>query len=189
MKDRNPKRIIASSLLTITVSMTAAPLMPVGSYALSRPAPIMAPVTESVGEDSRVYFTDTDVMFLCRCVYAEARGLTLTEQSQVVWCVLNRLDDGGFGDTITDVVTAPHQFACSGGDKAVEWYEWLVRDVLTRWVGEQKGDTDPEKSGRTLPPEYKYFWGDGRHNHFTDAWKNGNEYDGSLGTPYESEDD
>lgn len=188
MKNRSSRQIITSSLLTITVSMTAAPLMPVGAYALSRPAPITAPVTESVSDNSRVYFTDTDVDWLRRCVKAEIGGGTLTEQSQVVWCVLNRLDAGGFGGTITDVITAPRQFVYSKGTGSASEFDWIVRDVLTRWVGEKKGDSTPETSGRTLPPEYKYFWGDGRHNHFTDAWKNGNKYDGSLGTPYESED-
>ena len=174
-------RPLAAALLAATISLAAAPLLPVHAFEHRLPPAITA--LDAEPKDTTVYFTETDVDWLCRCVRAEIRGGTLTEQSQVVWCVLNRLDDGRFGDTITDVITAPRQFAYSKGTGSGSDFDWIVRDVLTRWVGEKKGESEPETSGRTLPPEYLYFWGDGKHNHFTEK-ERGAEYDGSLGTPY-----
>ena len=180
-----PARPVATAILIVTAMLAAAPLLPVHAYERRLPPPIMALAEEE--KDHTVYFTDTDVDWLRRCVKAEIGGGTLTEQSQVAWCVLNRLDAGGFGDSITDVVTAPRQFVYSKGTGSASEFDWIVRDVLTRWVGEKKGDSTPETSGRTLPPECLYFWGDGKHNHFRDKWKNGTEYDGSLGSPYEGD--
>lgn len=182
----NPKQILASSILTITVSMSAAPLLPICAYERRIPPPIPAAVSEEE-KDTTVYYTKTDLDWLCRCVKAEIGGGSLTAQSQVVWCVLNRLDDGGFGNSITDVITAKNQFAYSRGTGSAVKYEWIVKDVLTRWIGEKKGESTPETSGRTLPPEYKYFWGDGKRNHFTEIYGGKAEYDGSLGTPYKED--
>ena len=38
---------------------------------------------------------------------------------------------------------------------------------------------------RVLPPEYMWFHGDGRHNHFRDSYRGGNRWDWSLDSPYE----
>ena len=57
-------------------------------------------------------YTEEDITYLAKTVYGEARGLSKTEQSAVVWTILNRVDSNKFNqNTIIGVVTAPNQFA------------------------------------------------------------------------------
>ncbi len=56
--------------------------------------------------------THQEINMLAQVIYNEAQGIPdKAHQAAVVWCVLNRLDDGYWGDTVTEVVTYPHQFA------------------------------------------------------------------------------
>ena len=53
------------------------------------------------------------------------------------------------------------------------------------WKEESKPEKEGnENVGRVLPPHYNWFHGDGRHNHFRNAYKNGTRWDWSLPTPY-----
>ncbi len=40
--------------------------------------------------------------------------------------------------------------------------------------------------GRVLPSDYLWFTGDGKRNHFRNAYRGGQIWDWSLPTPYES---
>lgn len=120
---------------------------------------------------------------LAKLVWGEARGCSTTEQAAVVWCVLNRVDDGQ-GD-ITEVATAPCQFYGYDPDNPVDAEILaLVQDVLIRWGMEQSciGSV-----GRVLPKEYLFFTGDGAHNYFTTGWQGGQTWDWSLESPYEED--
>ena len=126
-----------------------------------------------------------EIPYIARTVWGEARGCSETEQAAVIWCILNRVDSSirYMPDNIIDVVTQKHQFL--GYVKTfpvTEEIRELVIDVLTRWEMEKAG---VENVGRVLPPEYMWFHGDGRHNHFRDAYRGGNRWDWSLDSPYE----
>lgn len=126
-----------------------------------------------------------EIPYIARTVWGEARGCSETEQAAVIWCILNRVDSSirYMPDNIIDVVTQKHQFL--GYIKTfpvTEKIRELVIDVLTRWEMEKAG---VENVGRILPPEYMWFHGDGRHNHFRDAYRGGNRWDWSLDSPYE----
>lgn len=126
-----------------------------------------------------------EIPYIARTVWGEARGCSETEQAAVIWCILNRVDSSirYMPDNIIDVVTQKHQFL--GYVKTfpvTEKIRELVIDVLTRWEMEKAG---VENVGRVLPPEYMWFHGDGRHNHFRDSYKGGNRWDWSLDSPYE----
>ena len=54
--------------------------------------------------------SDEEIDMLAKTVWGEARGCNEYEQSLVVWCILNRYDDGRFGSSVKDIITAPHQF-------------------------------------------------------------------------------
>ena len=127
-----------------------------------------------------IYTTEVDL--LAKTVYGEARGLNALEQSAVVWCILNRVD--AYNSTIVDVVTAPNQFHGYNYDYPVtDEIKALVEDVLVRWQMEKLciGDV-----GRTLPKDYMWFHGDGRHNYFRNAYSgNYTTWDWSLGNPYD----
>lgn len=129
-----------------------------------------------------------DAILLAQVVYGEAGGIeSITEQACVIWTILNRIDMGGYGDTVREV-------ACCGAYHYQPWFYtvdgygrdlvWLAKDVLARWKLEKLGGTNV---GRVLPPEYLWFGGDGEHNWFRNSYEFGNgSWDYSLPSPYES---
>ena len=116
--------------------------------------------------------------------YEEARGIASDmEKAACVWCVLNRVDDPRFPDTVLEVLEAPYQFAGYSADYPVlPELAALAADVLKRYHAEKNGE---ENVGRVLPAEYLYFTGDGRNNHFTIGWKDAETWDWSLHNPYD----
>jgi len=137
-----------------------------------------------------VFYTEVDAVILAKVMWAEARGVTGTykgvsataRKAAVAWCVLNRVDRGGFGDSIVDVATAPNQFAYFPDTPVTEDLLELAYDVLARWNLEQNNQADV---GRTLPAGYLFFHGDGEENHFRKEFKgDGSYYDWSLPDPY-----
>lgn len=128
---------------------------------------------------------ETDVEILARLIWGEARGIpSVQEKAAVVWCVLNRVDDPRWPDTVAEVVTQRNQFVGYSPDfPATEEHIAIVADVLARWELEKIGIGD---AGRVLPAEYTFFTGDGRNNHFRNAYSGGALWDWSLQNPYEN---
>lgn len=108
-------------------------------------------------------YTDADITALAQMLYGEARGCSLLNQRQCVWCVLNRVDDARFPDSIIGVLKQPHQFY-GYSDSFPVWDELyaVAEDVLARWSMEKQG----ADVARELPNEYLWFTGDGETNHF-----------------------
>lgn len=106
---------------------------------------------------------------LAKTLYGEARGLSKYDQSLVCWCVFNRYDNGRFGDTLADVITAKNQFYGYKAHHPVDdnLYKLAV-DCLLRWQAEKYSVGDV---GRTLPKEYLYFSGDGKRNWYRTAYE------------------
>ena len=133
-------------------------------------------------------FTDEEITIAAKTVWGEARGIeSQMEQAAVVWCALNRYDNG-HGESLESIFTEPHQFHYDESFSTVDDYgrdlTALVRDVVGRWEREKNGETNV---GRVLPSEYIYFGGDGTHNYFRDDYNfNGNIWDWSLPNPYEN---
>lgn len=128
--------------------------------------------------------TREEVETLAKIVYQEARGIKEdSHKAAVVWCILNRVDDGYWGDNIVDVATYPNAFAWVPDTPVEEELVDLVVDVVTRWNHEKEGLSDV---GRTLPKEYLYFTGNGSYNHFTKEWKSTDYWNWSLPNPYNS---
>lgn len=127
-----------------------------------------------------------DVEAIAKTLWGECRGVPYTShKAAVVWCILNRVDEGGyFGTSIIEVVSKPKQFAGYDPDHPIdEDLAAIAEDVLIRWHAEKEGEQDV---GRVLPKGYCYFVGDGELNYFTDVWKSKNYWDWSLPNPYES---
>lgn len=127
-------------------------------------------------------WTVDDVAALARMLYGEARGCDETQQAACVWCVLNRVDDARYPDTILGVLEQPGQFCGYNGDNPVLPDLFLLaEDVLLRWS--TGGD------GRVLPAEYLYFSGDGSTtNTFRTALAGGEIWDWALPSPYGTEE-
>lgn len=130
----------------------------------------------------------TDAVMMAKVMYCEARGIgDKRELSMICWTILNRLDSGNFQSTIPAIITARWQFAYRPSapmvnDKGVDLFA-LAQDVLLRWKAEKDGAIDV---GRTLPPGWCFYKGDGYHNYFqmTDKGKKYLWFEG-YGNPYE----
>ena len=124
---------------------------------------IVAVPEPSAEPEYEIYFTDADVIAVAKMLWGEARGCTRDNQAMAVWCVLNRVDDSRFPDTIQGVLSQPSQFHGYSPDFPV-WDELkeVALDVLTRWSLEKQGVTVE----RELLPEYVFFTGDGIQNNF-----------------------
>ena len=124
---------------------------------------------------------DNEIIMATKVMVVEAGGVyPLSHRAAGVWCILNRAD--ATGNSISSIITAPHQFAwIPSKGYSQEQYE-LVKDIFTRWLLEKEGF---ENVGRVLPEEYKWFHGDGYHNHFRNAYsKSYTIWDWSLPSPY-----
>ena len=124
-------------------------------------------VVEVAEPEYEMYFTEADVIALAQMLYGEARGCTVDNQMKCVWCVLNRVDDPRFPDTIQGVLSQPSQFHGYSPNFPV-WDELkeVARDVLTRWSLEKQGVTVE----RELPNTYLWFTGYNGSNHFREVY-------------------
>ena len=124
-------------------------------------------VVEVAEPEYEMYFTEADVVAVAKMLWGEARGCALDNQQKAVWCVLNRVDDSRFPDTIQGVLSQPSQFHGYSPDFPV-WDELkdVALDVLTRWSLEKQGVTVE----RELPNTYLWFTGDGTTNWFREVY-------------------
>lgn len=120
-------------------------------------------VVKAPEPEYEMYFSEADVVALARMLYGEARGCTVDNQMKCVWCVLNRVDDARFPDSIIGAVSAPGQFYGYSPDFPVWDNLYAVAlDVLTRWSMEKQG----ANVARELPDTYCWFTGNGSENVF-----------------------
>lgn len=153
--------------------------------------------------ETKLYYTEEEAPEPCPVTYEEIVMLaqTLYEEGQVVywngtkwsvsyqarqagvgWCALNRLDDGGFGSTLAEILSEPYQFAWKEDAPVTEEMLWLAEDIIDRWWSEKQGE---QNVGRTLPPDYLFFSGDGRENYFRQTYEGKDDiWDWSLPDPY-----
>lgn len=101
-----------------------------------------------------------DIAYVSRTIWGEVRGCPVEEQRAQAWCILNRVDDPRFQDTIRGVVTAPNQFQGFSANNPVEPFAELAREILNLWhAGE-----------REIPEDMVFCSGDGRHQRFRTTW-------------------
>ncbi|MCL2828374.1 MAG: cell wall hydrolase [Oscillospiraceae bacterium] len=114
-------------------------------------------------------WTDQDVVTLSRMVWGEGRGVTRNEQKLIVWTVLNRLDNGRYGNSIRAVVTARGQFVgYQSSHPVTEPIRGVVIYVLEAW---DRGEAAKVYPPFARTPYYLYFHGDGRHNWFRERFR------------------
>lgn len=129
---------------------------------------------------------EEDVTALAQMAYGEARGLARHEIAACMWVALNRLDHGGYGDTVEAVVSAPEQFAGYSAQNPVdEHIAEIARDVLTRHWRESQGEED---LGRILPKDYYFFSGRNGKNWFRKEYSSNSYWDWSLPNIYALEE-
>ena len=115
----------------------------------------------------KMYFTDADVVAVAKMLYGESRGCSIDNQQKAVWCVLNRVDDERYPDSIIEVLSQSGQFHGYSPNHPV-WNELtaVAEDVLTRWSLEKQGVA----VNRELPKSYLYFTGTGSENIFREEF-------------------
>ena len=115
----------------------------------------------------KMYYTDADVVAVAKMLYGESRGCSIDNQQKAVWCVLNRVDDERYPDSIIEVLSQSGQFHGYSPNHPV-WDELtaVAEDVLTRWSLEKQGVA----VNRELPKSYLYFTGTGKENIFREAY-------------------
>lgn len=121
----------------------------------------------SAEPEYEMFFTEDDVVAMAKMLWGEARGCALDNQQKAVWCVLNRVDDPRFPDTIQGVLSQPSQFhGYSPNFPVTDELYAVALDVLTRWSMEKQGVTVE----RELPNTYLWFTGDSVQNHFREEY-------------------
>ena len=115
----------------------------------------------------KMYFTDADVVAVAKMLYGESRGCSIDNQQKAVWCVLNRVDDERYPDSIIAVLSQSGQFHGYSPNHPV-WDDLtaVAEDVLTRWSLEKQGVA----VNRELPKSFLYFTGTGKENVFREAY-------------------
>lgn len=149
------RRRVALTVALLTVAALLAALMPwSGSGAADKPKDTTAVLLPSSGTVAEYVPNAAEVEALAKLIYGEAGIVpSTTEQAAVVWCVLNRVDDPRFPDTVLEVIEAPYQFSGYDPEYPVkEEFALLAADVLTRYRAERDGE---ENVGRVLPAEWK----------------------------------
>lgn len=130
-------------------------------------------------------WTYDDAEYLAKMAYGESRGVPVLnsqfgvrsnayQNACTMWTVLNRVD-AEWG-TIEEVVTAKNQFV---GYKSSNPVDPDLLDLAFNILGDWSVG---KETLRTLPKEYLYFRGDGKHNYF--RTQNGEMYDWHLPDPF-----
>ena len=115
----------------------------------------------------KMFFTDADVVAVAKMLYGESRGCSIDNQQKAVWCVLNRVDDERYPDSIIEVLSQSGQFhGYSPNHPVCDELTAVAEDVLTRWSLEKQGVA----VNRELPKSFLYFTGTGKENVFREAY-------------------
>lgn len=108
---------------------------------------------------------------LSQVVCTESADLpTREERMAVAWCVLNRVDSEQFPDTVWEVVNQPGQFSLYSLENEID--PDIYRECWYVAAGHITG------SERSLPEEYVFYQGDGKHNYFRKEYNSTERYIG-----------
>lgn len=147
--------------------------------------------TEVIIEEQKIkkkWYSEEDIVNMAKMCYGESMNLPILhtdfgdrsatyQSAEAMWAVLNRVD-AGYGD-ISTCIKAKRQFVGYKSDNPVtdELYD-LAKLVIEDWA------TGTEEY-RVLPHIFRYFYGDGRHNHFTTKSNGGGvEYNHLIPDPF-----
>lgn len=126
-----------------------------------------------------------DIDMIAKVIYREARGVPGKDaKAAVAWCILNRVDDARWSNTIRGVITQTNQFAWDELAPVTADLRAIAEDVFIRWQMEKAGIEDV---GRVLPCEYVFFAGRGGKNYFRTEYRGGKRWDWSAVSPYETQ--
>ena len=111
----------------------------------------------------------SEATMIAKVMWGEARACSLSQRASIGWCILNRVDDNRFPNSVYSVITQPNQFYYSSSFPCTDENYQLACDVLTRWQMEKDGIAVE----RELPKGYYWYNGNGRVNIFRTAYSGG----------------
>lgn len=84
-------------------------------------------------EEQLTQLTSEEFVALCQVVAAEAGYQSAEAQKNVVWVILNRVNDERFGDTVSEVIYAPGQFTCVSNKayKIMDITPFIIENVFS----------------------------------------------------------
>ena len=109
-------------------------------------------------------WTEDCVTVLSRMVWGEGRGVSRNEQKLIVWTVINRLENGRYGNSLIGIVRARGQFhGYSSRHPVTDPIRNMVIEVLEAW---ERGEQAKVYPPFATTPHYLYFSGRNGHNWF-----------------------
>ena len=117
-------------------------------------------------EGDRVFISDKEIELIERIVMSEARGESNEAQEAVATVILNRWQDGSFGETIADVCFASGQFAAPWDDEISMSVNLAVKNAIVYY----------NTYCQDLPSQILYFRSDHYHTFGTPYISMGNLY-------------
>ena len=115
---------------------------------------------------------ETEATMIAKVMWGEARSCSKAQRASVAWCILNRVDDERFPDTVYSVITQPCQFYYYSSFPCTDENYALACDVLTRHNAELAGVA----VYRELPQDYFWYTGNGKVNTFRTQYHGGTYY-------------
>ena len=134
----------------------------------SQPTEPVGPIKLSITELEPLWQSDAE--FLAKVVHGEAGCCSMLEREKVIWCVLNRVDDLRFPNSIEKVVTQYNQFhGYNFYHPVIEENYILALEVISKWLYEKEGGI----ISRPLDSDYLFFYADssGFKNIYTKNWR------------------
>lgn len=103
---------------------------------------------------------DSELMYLARTIYGEARGQSYASKVAVGWIIRNRLVKGTWGSTYRSVVTARLQFTCWSKKHDPHGYKAIHNPVGQAWEDCQKAAEEvmnAPANANVLPEALNYY--------------------------------
>lgn len=101
-----------------------------------------------------------DIAYVSRTIWGETRGCPEIEQRAQAWCILNRVDDPRFPDTIEEVVLQPSQFQGYSTDFPADPFWDMAEEILIMW----------HNGEREIPADMCWCEGKNGHQTFRNEW-------------------
>jgi hypothetical protein len=117
-------------------------------------------------EGDRVFISDEEISLIERIVMSEARGESCEAQEAVATVILNRWQEGSFGETISDVCYASGQFAAPWDGEISMSVNLAVKNAIVYY----------NTYCQDLPTQILYFRSDHYHTFGTPYISMGNLY-------------
>lgn len=124
-------------------------------------APVSNQLTQSQEPSETWEPGPADVALISRTIWGEVRGCCEAEQRAQAWCILNRVDDPRWPDSIEKVVTAPYQFQGYSPNNPEAPFHDMAREILILW----------HNGEREIPEDMCFCSGDGKNQTFRNTWE------------------